>query len=148
MTRRIPPAVTSSAGFTFIEVLMAMSVLVVGSISVLGLFTIGVDRMVQRRVEARFQQVRPEIESILQSRVDATKPGDPVKPIPVAEAVPLSRAGYALACQFLPSPFDGAPGILASVSLLYHGAPVKRELVVLRRSFVTLKEISAEDGAK
>ena len=52
-----------AAGFTFIEVLIALSILVVGSVSILALFTLGVDAQVRRRVEARQAQVRPEIEA-------------------------------------------------------------------------------------
>lgn len=142
------PARARPSGFSFIEVLIAMSVLVVGSVSVLGLFAIGVDRMVDRRVEARFQQVRPEIDSILQTRVDATRPGDLPKAITREEAVPLSRRGYALACTFKPSPFDGAPGYLAVAELLFGGSPVKRELIVLRRSFLHFKEVTMPAGPK
>jgi hypothetical protein len=137
-----------TAGFSFIEVLIAMGVLIVGSVSVLGLFTLGVNRMVARRIEARFQQVRPEIDAYLQERVDQAKPGDLPAPIKREEAVPLSRRGYALACTFKRSPFDGAPGYLAVAELLFRGAPVRRELIVLRRSYLNLEEVTAPGGSK
>ena len=82
-----------AAGFTFIEVLIALSILVVGSVSILALFTLGVDAQVRRRVEARQAQVRPEIEAILQAAVDGTKPGGVPEAI---RARPLSVPGYAL----------------------------------------------------
>ncbi|MCP5066458.1 MAG: molybdopterin-dependent oxidoreductase, partial [bacterium] len=41
------------AGFSFIEVLIALSILLVGSLSILSLFAVGVDHMVQRRIEQR-----------------------------------------------------------------------------------------------
>ena len=128
-------------GFSFIEVIVAMSILVVGSVSVLGLFAVGVDRMVDRRVEARYQQVRPEIDAILQTRIDSTKPGDLPVAIKRSKPVRLSRRGYSLAAEFKVSPFRGAPGYLATIEMLFQGQPVKRELIPLRRSFLHLKEI-------
>ena len=131
------------AGFTFIEVLLAMSILASFSVLIIGLFAIGVDRMVDRRVEARFQQVRPEIDAILQARVDSAKFGDLPQEITRDGAIPLSRRGYSLAAKFKSSPFQGAPGYLAVVELLFRGQPVKRELVPLRRSYLHYKEIVA-----
>lgn len=148
---------TTQQGFTFIEVLMALSILASFSVLVIGLFTIGVDRMVDRRVEARFQQVRPEIDAILQSRVDGTKEGGLPKEITAEEAVPLSRRGYSLAAKFTSSPFifkagssreksgsaEISPGFLATVELLFRGRPVKREIIPLRRSFIHYKSVVA-----
>lgn len=137
------------AGFTFIEVLLAMTILASFSVLIIGLFAIGVDRMVDRRVEARFQQVRPEIDAILQARVDAAKFGELPAEITRANAEPLSRRGYSLAAKFNASPFQGAPGYLAVVELLFRGQPVKRELIPLRRSFLYYKEVvGAADDKK
>ncbi len=144
---RTLPGTSRDRGFSFIEVLVAMSILVVGSTSVLALFAIGVDRMVERRVEARYQQVRPEIDAILQTRVDATRPGDLPAAIKRADPVLLSRRGYSLAAEFKTSPFKGAPGYLVTVEMLFRGQPVKRELIPLRRSFLYLKEVM-DDGKK
>ena len=138
------------AGFTFIEVLLAMTILASFSVLIIGLFAIGVDRMVDRRVEARFQQVRPEIDAILQTRVDSAKEGGLPTEITAAEAVPLSRRGYSLAAKFTSSPFKGSPGFLATVELLFQGKPVKRELIPLRRSFIHKKDVvtSGQPGSK
>jgi prepilin-type N-terminal cleavage/methylation domain-containing protein len=144
---KMAPQLTHQRGFSFIEVLVAMSILVVGSVSVLALFAIGVDRMVERRVEARYQQVRPEIDAILQTRVDSTRPGELPAAIKRASPVLLSRRGYSLAAEFKTSPFKGAPGYLATVEMLFRGEPVKRELIPLRRSFLYLKEVM-DDGKK
>ncbi len=132
---------TRQAGFTFIEVLMSMTILASFSVLIIGLFAVGVDRMVDRRIEARFQQVRPEIDAILQSRVDSAKPGESPEDISRENAVLLSRRGYTLAAEFRSSPFQGAPGYLATVELLFRGQPVKRELVPLRRSYVHKSEL-------
>lgn len=131
-------------GFSFIEVLMAMSVLIVGSVSVLGLFAIGVNRMVERRVEARLAEVRPEIDSILQTRVDLAKPGDMPKAITREEPAVLSRRGYSLAVEWRGNPFQNAPGYLAHAELLFRGQPVRRLIIPIRRSFLHLKELEGK----
>lgn len=82
-----------ASGFTFIEVLMALGILVVGSVSILALFTLGVEAQTRRRVEARQAQVRPEIDAILQAAVDGAKPGNPPQPL---VGVGLSVPGYTL----------------------------------------------------
>lgn len=141
-------ASTASAGFTFIEVLLAMTILASFSVLIIGLFAVGVDRMVDRRVEARFQQVRPEIDAILQAQVDGAKAGELPLEISRKEAVPLSRRGYSLAAKFNGSPFKGAPGYLATVELLFRGQPVKRELIPLRRSFIHHKDVVSSGGGR
>jgi prepilin-type N-terminal cleavage/methylation domain-containing protein len=147
-----PPAAPrgrgAERGFSFIEVLMAMGVLVVGSVSVLGLFTIGVNRMVDRRVEARLAEVRPEIDSILQARVDLARPGEMPAAFTRAEPVPLSRRGYALAVEWHANPFENAPGYLAHAELLFRGEPVRRLIIPIRRSFLHLKELEGQVPAK
>ena len=64
----------SSSGFSFIEVLIALSILLVGSVSILSLFMIGVHHQVERRIEKRLQQVRPEVLAIAQDIVDQSDP--------------------------------------------------------------------------
>jgi len=133
------PAVSGpQAGFSFIEVIIAMSVLIVGSVSVLGLFAIGVNRMVQRRVDARLIKVRPEIDSILQTRVDTTHPDKVPANITRENAVPLSRRGYALAVAWKENPFQG-PQYWAQVELLYQGKPVRLLTVPVTRHFLNSK---------
>ena len=117
------------------EVLIAMSILVVGSVSVLGLFTIGVDRMVERRVDARLIKVRPEIDSILQSRVDESHPDKMPENVTKENAVPLSQRGYAVAVQWKGNPFGG-PQYWAQVQLLYQGTAVRLFNVPVTRSFL------------
>jgi type II secretory pathway pseudopilin PulG len=129
-----------AAGFSFIEVLIAMGVLIVGSVSVLGLFAIGVNRMVQRRVDARLEQVRPEIDSILQAEVDRMKPGELPQPITPEKPHPLSRRGYALAVNWRPSPWR-TPGVMAHAYLLYQGQKVRTLVIPLRRSYLDPREL-------
>ena len=102
-------ASSQSGGFSFIEVLIAMSILVVGSVSVLGLFTIGVNRVVQRRVDARLIKVRPEIDSLLQARVDSADPDKGPADVTRESPLPLSQRGYALSVTWKSNPL-GFPG--------------------------------------
>ena len=136
--------VTDQAGFSFMEVLIAMSILVVGSVSVLGLFTIGVNRMIDRRVDARLIKVRPEIDSILQSRVDESHPDKMPANVTKENAIPLSQRGYAVAVAWKGSPFEG-PQYWAQVQLLYQSKPVRLFSVPVTRSF--LKPSALVEGA-
>ena len=134
--RTTAPTTVSQSGFSFMEVLIAMSILVVGSVSVLGLFTIGVNRMVQRRVDARLMKVRPEIDSILQSQVDQSHPDTGPKSTSRTDPIPLSRRGYALAVTWKDSPFE-TPQYWAQVELLYGGKPVRFLSLPVTRSYLT-----------
>lgn len=131
-------------GFSFIEVIIAMSVLIVGSVSVLGLFAIGVNRMVDRRVNARLEQVRPEIDGILQAEMDGADPNKGPQTIEIENARPLSRRGYALAVRWNPSPW-GTPGMVAHADLLFNGKRVKSLIIPVRRSVLDTSELENED---
>lgn len=130
------PRSASQGGFSFLEVIIAMSVLVVGSVSVLALFALGVNRMVERRVEARTEQMRPEIASILQAAVDTTASEKLPDVITRENPRSLSRRGYALAVTWRPNPWDSAPGLMAHAELLYEGSPVNVLIIPMRRSFL------------
>lgn len=112
-------------GFSFIEVLIALSILLVGSVSILSLFAIGVHHQVERRIEKRLQQVRPEILAISQDIVDQS---DPLKlPDEKGEkttGIPLSQVGYTVDLRFSASPFHGQ-GVLAHAVIKFRGEPVR-----------------------
>lgn len=108
-------------GFSFIEVIMALGILVMGSVSVLVLFAMGVNAQVRRRIDERERQVRPEITEILQNAVEAVKPGEAPKPI---RNQPLSQPGYALDVDWKMDPFDGTTPV-AYAFLTYRGQRVK-----------------------
>lgn len=132
---------SQKGGFSFIEVLIAMSILVVGSVSVLGLFTIGVNRVVQRRVDARLIKVRPEIDSLLQTVVDSADPNKGPTDVTRESPLPLSQRGYALAVTWKSSPFEG-PQYWAQVELLYQGKPVRLLSMPVTRSFLRAGSLS------
>jgi type II secretory pathway pseudopilin PulG len=132
-TRPLP----GQRGFSFLEVIIAMSVLIVGSVSVIGLFALGVNRMVERRIEARTAQMRPEIDSILQAAFDET--GGARLPEEITREKPraLSRRGYALAVKWHGNPHgSNLPGVMAHAELLYQGQPVNVLIIPLRISYL------------
>ena len=91
-------------GFSFLEVLSALSILLVGSVAILSLFAVGANEALQRKVDARLTEVRPEVQVILQDALDARPAGE----IPVAiQDRALSRPDYTLDVEFRPSPFGG-----------------------------------------
>ncbi len=108
-------------GFTFIEVLIALSILVVGSVSVLALFTLGVEAQSRRRIDARQAQVRPEIDAILQAAVDSAAPGRPLEAI---RGFALSATGYSLDVDWV---VDEGPSKtpIAIPFLVYRGVRVR-----------------------
>ena len=128
-------------GFSFIEVLIALSILLVGSVSILSLFAIGVHHQVERRIEKRLQQVRPEILAIAQDVVDQ---GDPLK-LPnersdATKAIPLSQPGYTVDLRFSANPFHGQ-GLLAHAVIKFRGEPVRvlRPIPVFRSTLTPKK---------
>ena len=126
-------------GFSFIEVLIALSILLVGSVSILSLFAIGVHHQVERRIEKRLQQVRPEVLAIAQDAVDES---DPLK-LPnedKAKSYELSQPGYAVDLRFSANPFHGQ-GVLAHAVIKFRGEPVRvlRPIPVFRSTLTPKK---------
>lgn len=107
-------------GFSFIEVIIALSILLVGSVGILTLFAIGVDHQIQRRISARVEMVRPEIETLVQQTVDGWPVGQP-PPSRTVEA-PLSVRGFSVRLRFEPNETRfGGPGYIAWADLLRDG---------------------------
>ncbi len=111
----------SEAGFSFLEVLIALGVLLVGSVSILALFAIGAQHAVQRRIDARLAQVRPEVQSIVQDRLDRHGKSDMP---PAIAGQPLSQHDYSLNVDFKRSAFGG-PRYFAHATILFRGEPVR-----------------------
>lgn len=115
--RRLP----SQTGFSFLEVLIALSVLLVGSVAIMSLFAIGAREAVDRKIEARLAQVRPEVQVIVQDALDAVDSGKRPESIRERE---LSRPDYTLNVDFQPSPFGG-PRWVAHAVILFRGDPIR-----------------------
>lgn len=108
-------------GFSFLEVMIALTILLVGSVAILSLFAIGAQEAVQRKVAARMAQVRPEALSIVQDALDKRKTGE--LPPPIRDQK-LSPRGYTMNVDFRPSRFGG-PRVFAYVVILFRGEPLR-----------------------
>jgi prepilin-type N-terminal cleavage/methylation domain-containing protein len=116
------PARPTAAGFTFIEVLFALSILLVGSVGILSLFALGTHHMLQRRVEEAVARVTPEVRVLVQDHIDILKSDEAPSPI---RARPLSRPDFSVDVNFSPSAFGGAR-YYAQAVILFRGEPVWR----------------------
>jgi hypothetical protein len=117
----------SEAGFSFLEVLMAMSVLLLGSVAVLSLFAVGVNDLVQRRIDAKLEIVRPEVRTRIQDWVDRTPPGKDPENMPPKDGDPnvaLSQPGWSFRARFAPSGF-GRSGWLAKTVIYLNDRPTR-----------------------
>ncbi len=112
-------------GFSFIEVIIALSILLVGSVSILSLFSIGVWHQTERRIEERVQQVKQEIETIVQEEVDKLSPGAMPKTVKERQ---LTLPGYTVNIQWSANPAlpQGVnSGVFAHAVLRFRGNPVR-----------------------
>jgi prepilin-type N-terminal cleavage/methylation domain-containing protein len=110
-------------GFSFLEVLVALSMLLVGSVAILSLFAMGTKSLIQRKVEAQADEVRREVYVLLQDALDAEDVGN----LPSKEQmtdVPLSAPDFTFTANFRPSPFGGDRAVALAV-LKYRGTPVR-----------------------
>lgn len=111
------------AGFSFVEVMVALSMLLVGCLAVLPLFALGVQNLAQRRLATDLRRVRPEVRVLVQQEVDRS--GGMPKDLGgrSTKAYPLSLRDYDVVIEWIPSPFEG-PGIWALASIRREGAIV------------------------
>ena len=126
----------AQGGFSFLEVLAALSMLLVGSVGILSLFAIGAQHMVQRKIDARLTQARPEVQVIVQDALDNTKPGGAPQKITNMD---LSQRDFTLDVEFLPSPFGGDRYVALAV-ISFRGSPVRvLPPIFLTRSTLVLR---------
>lgn len=109
-------------GFTLIEVLIAMSLLLVGGVSILSVFTLAVVHRVERDIESKVDRLRPEVKTLAQDAVDGAKKGLP--PSPIVEA-PTSIPEFTLSVSFEKSP-NGEPAWVARPTLSFRGKALRQ----------------------
>jgi prepilin-type N-terminal cleavage/methylation domain-containing protein len=118
-------------GFTLLEVMIAMGLLLVGGVSILAVFTLAVAHRVERDVEAKLDLVVPEVQSMAQeavNRVDKTG-----VPTPIVNAA-TSQIGFTVSIRFAKSPnYDRAWVALARIA--YRGSEFPQG--VLKPMFLT-----------
>jgi prepilin-type N-terminal cleavage/methylation domain-containing protein len=114
-------------GFTLIEVLIALSLLLIGGICVLSVFTLAVVHGVERYMEGKLDLLRPEARTISQQAVDAAKgePGNPSAPSPIRD-LPLSQPGFTLGVDFAPSPNGDRGVFVARAVISYQGKELRQ----------------------
>lgn len=124
-----PPA--ARRGFTLLEVMIALSLLLVGGVSVLSVFALAVVHRVERDLEAKVDLLRPEVKTIAQEAVDKSAAGKPpasVGSVPGPAGggpAPLSEPGYGVVVTFSPSP-NGDPAEVAHAQIYFRGRPVRQ----------------------
>jgi hypothetical protein len=108
-------------------VLIALSLLLVGGLCVLSVFTLAVVHGVERYMEGKLDLLRREAHTIAQQAVDSTKgePGSAAAPAPIRD-LPLSQPGFALGVDFAPSP-NGDRGVyVARAVITYQGKELRQ----------------------
>jgi prepilin-type N-terminal cleavage/methylation domain-containing protein len=113
-------------GFTLIEVLIALSLLLVGGLCVLSVFTLAVVHGVERYVEGKLDLLRPEARTIAQQAVDAVKDGVGAAGPAAIKDRELSQPGFTLGVDFVPSP-NGERGVwVARAVISYRGKELRQ----------------------
>jgi Tfp pilus assembly protein PilV len=133
------PACAGGRGFTLIEVLMALAMLVVGGVAILAVFALAASHLVESKVAERLAQVRFEAEAMAQEAVDGMKAGQ-AAPSPVRDRA-TSVPGYTVSIDFVPSP-NQDPAFVARIRILFRGKPTAQGL--LPPTFVTRSTIDPE----
>ncbi len=111
------PVAPRRRGFTLLEVLIAMALLLVGGVSILAVFTLAVAHRVERDIEAKLDLVRPEVRAMAQEAVDRA---DKQLPPATMTNVATSQPGFTVSIRFQKSPNDD-PAWVASARIAYRG---------------------------
>lgn len=114
----VPPTPSSRRGFTLLEVMIAMSLLLVGGVSVLAVFTLAVGHQVASAVERRLDLVVPQVAEMAQRAVNEAKDGAPA---PIVKA-PTSQLGFTVSIVFRKSP-NGDAAWVALAQVFYQDQP-------------------------
>ena len=123
-TRAVPEP-RRGAGFSLIEVLIALSILLVGGVSILAVFALAASHGIERRVEAGLDRLRAEAVTVAQESLDAAPPGRP--PPPIVDR-PTSQAGFTMSVEYVKSP-NGDPAWVARISIAYRGSELRQGLL-------------------
>jgi hypothetical protein len=113
----------SKAGFSFIEVMIALSMLLVGCLAILPLFALGVQNLAQRRLSSDLRRVRSEVLVIAQQEVDGASGLPRGLDSGNRKVYALSQKGYDVQIEWIPSPFEGQ-GVTALAAVRHNGEVV------------------------
>jgi prepilin-type N-terminal cleavage/methylation domain-containing protein len=138
----VPGPAARAAGFTLIEVMIALAMLLVGGVGILAVFAVAAAHVVESKVAEKMGEVRFEAEAMAQAAVDSMD-RDAKAPAPIRERA-SSVPGYAVSIDFAPSP-NGDPSYVARIRISYRGKPTAQGLLPPR--FVTPSSIDPERRA-
>ena len=131
-------------GFSLIEVLIALAILLVGGVSIMAVFALAADLLVQRKLEERLILVRSEARTMAQDAVNAAEAGKPPRPIgdgkDPASWRSTSQPGFSVAMIFVPSPHgarDDPWTYVAQVRIAYRGTELPPAYNASFPAFVT-----------
>jgi hypothetical protein len=123
----IGPRSTSStraaAGFSFIEVMIALVMLLVGCLAILPLFALGVQNLANRRVSSDLRRVRSEVLVIAQQEVDGATGLPRGLDAGNRKVYKLSVEGYDVQIEWVRKPFEGQ-GVTALAAVRRNGEVV------------------------
>lgn len=116
------PGAPSPRGFTLIEVMIALTLLLVGGVCILAVFTLAVSHRVERDIEAKLDRVLPEARRLAQEAVDRADAGKSPANL-VNEAT--SQPGFTVSVAFTRSPNDD-PSWVAGITIAYQGQDLRQ----------------------
>ena len=119
---RPAPRPRTPRGFTLLEVLIALGLLLVGGVSILSVFTLAVVHKVERRMEAKLDLLRPEALTLAQQAVDKAASGKSPESL---KDVPMSEPGFSVSITFTPSQNED-PTLVAHARIAYRGQDLPR----------------------
>ena len=102
--------------------MIALTMLLVGGMSILAVFTLAVSHRVERDIEAHLNLVRPEARTLAQQQVDQAKEGEAPKPV---TDVATRQPGFTVSATFQKSP-NGDASWVATVTISYQGKELRQ----------------------
>ncbi len=114
-----------AGGFSLIEVLIALSILLVGGVSILAVFALAGFHGIRRQIEANVDRLRQEVATVAQDVLDST-PAD--RPPPAVKDRATSRPGYTVSVEYARSP-NGDPSWVARITISYRGQELSQGLL-------------------
>ncbi len=119
------PRLAGARGFSLIEVLIALSILLVGGVSILAVFALAGYHGIQRQIEANVDRLRQEVATVAQDVLDSS-PAD--RPPPAVKDRATSRPGYTMSIDYAKSP-NGDPAWVAKITISYRGQELSQGLL-------------------
>jgi hypothetical protein len=132
------PSPRGARGFSFLEVMIALAMLLVGCLAILPMFAIGAQHLSQRRLATDLRRLKPEVLVLVQQEVDRSGGIPRNMGTQGRSTYPLSIRGYDVLVEWSPSPFEG-PGVVALAAIRREGRVehVLKPIAVLRSMFDT-----------